>query len=311
MDIFQFIEQAALFGLEYFKIYPGVYRAQVVSNSDPENRGRIQIVCPAVGHNVPSPVWVKPAMYGAGPNRGMFWPPEVDDTVYVSFRMGNASRPEFYLGGWYGYPDNVADVPEEMPYTNTRPEKRGFMTRAGHSIIFSDEPGNEYVRVTWHKPADGDQSLTDEKVTASRAAGEFSFIELTKDGSVTMSNKNGSSMFLNADGENITLVSEQGHSITLTEEGINIVDKEGNLVNLSGGDVGIVAKGGVNVRGASMNIGTGGVFLGDPATFSAVLGEQLLTWLSTHVHGTGVGPSSPPVVPPPPSVLSQSVKLKS
>jgi len=63
--------------------------------------------------------------------------------------------------------------------------------------------------------------------------------------------------------------------------------------------------------GGTVNVGAGGVLLGaDLATFSAVLGEPLMTWLATHNHGTGVGPSTPPIIPPPPTILSQSIKLK-
>jgi len=256
--------------------------------------------------------WVKPAIYGAGEQRGQFWPPEVGDAVAVSFRMGNAGKPEFYIGGWYGAPGDTTDVPVEMPYTNDKPQKRGFMTRGGHSVVFSDEPDNQYIRITWHKPADGDESLTDETKTAARNDGDFAFMELTKDGSVQMSNKNGSSVFLNADAENITVLSQQGHSMTMTETAVSLTDKDGNLISITDGDVTVVSqKGDVNVRGGTVNVGAGGVLLGaDLATFSAVLGEPLMTWLATHNHGTGVGPSTPPIIPPPPTILSQSIKLK-
>ena len=51
------------------------------------------------------------------------------------------------------------------------------------------------------------------------------------------------------------------------------------------------------------------VNLGIKATQSAVLGELLLEWLLTHTHGTGVGPSGPPIVIPTPTLLSKSVKI--
>jgi hypothetical protein len=313
MNVFGFIEQITRFGLEYFRVFPGLYRAQVTDNKDPEHRGRVRIFCPGVGHNEPLPEWVRPAFSGAGDQRGMFWPPEVGDAVFVSFRLGNAGKPEFYVGGWYGIIEKKPDVPTEMPYTNLKPQKRGFMTRGGHSIVFSDEPDNQYVRITWHRPASGDASLSDEKATADRASGDFAFMELTKDGSIQMSNRKGASLFLSADDENVMLLSQHGHSITMTESAINITDKDGKgVISIDGSAITILASGqDITVSGNTLNARTGGVFLGDPATFSAVLGETLLAWLSSHVHGTGVGPSTPPLTAAAlPPILSKSVKLK-
>lgn len=42
---------------------------------------------------------------------------------------------------------------------------------------------------------------------------------------------------------------------------------------------------------------------------SAVLGESLLNWLSTHTHGSVAGPTTPPAVLPTTLLLSQKVKL--
>ncbi len=45
------------------------------------------------------------------------------------------------------------------------------------------------------------------------------------------------------------------------------------------------------------------------ANQKAVLGDALLTWLNSHTHPTGVGPSGPPTVQAPQTLLSQKVKL--
>lgn len=44
--------------------------------------------------------------------------------------------------------------------------------------------------------------------------------------------------------------------------------------------------------------------------YSALCGEVIKMWADTHIHGTGVGPSSPPLQPVPPTGLSKVVKLK-
>lgn len=63
----------------------------------------------------------------------------------------------------------------------------------------------------------------------------------------------------------------------------------------------------IKLDGSLVDIGTG-------ASALAVLGPQLLAWLSTHTHmgdgGPVPAPTSPPLVPPPVSLLSTSVKIK-
>lgn len=44
--------------------------------------------------------------------------------------------------------------------------------------------------------------------------------------------------------------------------------------------------------------------------YSALCGEIVKTWSDSHIHGTGVGPSSPPLQPLPPTALSKVVSLK-
>ena len=139
---------------------------------------------------------------------------------------------------------------------------------------------------------------------------EFAFIELTKDGGIAASNKHGSSVFLNAADKSVLVVSEHGHSISMTADALTLADKDGNVISIDKGAVTVLSTGDVNVRGPVVNIGAGSVFLGDPAAFKAVLGELLVAYLGAHTHGTGLGPSTPPIVPPPPTILSESVKVK-
>ncbi|HWT13947.1 MAG TPA: phage baseplate assembly protein V [Allosphingosinicella sp.] len=79
----------------------------------------------------------------------------------------------------------------------------------------------------------------------------------------------------------------------------------------------------VTVKAAAQIVLAAGVVLkagGNSATHPGVLGDQLLsqltqlvTMFNTHVHGSGVGPTSPPVVPlspPSPGLLSTKVMLE-
>jgi hypothetical protein len=52
------------------------------------------------------------------------------------------------------------------------------------------------------------------------------------------------------------------------------------------------------------------IALGKGADTPGVRGQDLMNWLVSHTHPTGVGPSGPPINPPPPTILSTVVTLK-
>jgi hypothetical protein len=56
-------------------------------------------------------------------------------------------------------------------------------------------------------------------------------------------------------------------------------------------------------------VATAGTIECNGALQSAILGDLFKTYFDTHTHPTGVGPSGPPIVPMPPTTLSQIVKL--
>lgn len=91
--------------------------------------------------------------------------------------------------------------------------------------------------------------------------------------------------------------------ITILPSGDTTIDVGGKsrIVVKASGDVEIVATK-VDINGGTVNVGKG-------ASFSAVHGEPLKTWLEAHIHPTGVGPSGPPTVPLPAPALSSKVKV--
>jgi hypothetical protein len=56
-------------------------------------------------------------------------------------------------------------------------------------------------------------------------------------------------------------------------------------------------------------VATAGTIELNGAAQAAILGDLFKTYFDTHTHPTGVGPSGPPIVPMPPTTLSQIVKL--
>lgn len=284
-----FMQKLSQYGLEFFRKFYSTYRAEVTRVDDPEARGRIQIWCPEAGHTSSVNVWVEPSFSGAGKNRGSFWPPEVGDSVWVSFERGEPGLPRMYWGGWFG----TDEVPTEIrPDKDKEPKKRGFVLRNGSRLTFDETSGSEAVELVWHKPS----SQPAAKATADRDSADKTFLKFDSTGSITLQNKNQSSVKLDADGKKIV-----------------ITDKDNNnTVTIDSNGVKIETSGQVNIEKASVcNINAGQVNIAQGADTPAIRGQDMVQWLAQHTHGSAVGPTTPPVQAGTLSqTLSQVVKLK-
>jgi len=275
MDGSDIIETIMRFGLEYFKVFPGFYRGVVARTDDPEKRGRIQVDVPTVnGANRVPNVWIKPAFFGAGAKRGWFWPPDVGDTVYVAYRNGHPGRPELYLGGWFGWPDQVSDVPDELGYAGDEPEKRGLRTRAGHYFVFNDETGEESVELVWNQEA----GRTDDRTISAASSVKMS-LKFTKDGDIEITDKESQRVVLKGSNKSIRIEDAHGNRVVLDSEGVLVhSDKK--------------------------------IKLGDNADTEAMRFKEWELWAKNHTHPTNTGPSGKPTVPPSRSIASSLVELK-
>lgn len=310
-------------GLERpFKTYYGNYRAFVLDNKDPEKRGRVQISCPEVGHDPqkPLPVWVSSAMDVTGDRMGWFNPPLVGSVVRVAFDQGNPGKPKTYWGGWFTKDDGKFPKPDEFGYADDdTPQKRGFRSRAGHLVLFNDEPGKEQVRILWHQIADGDPAKDDpQKVAQSPAAGDLiGVLDFTKDG-IQLIGPDGSKVALDVANKQILIQDSFGNLFTMGSDGIKMIDTTSggaSTLHLNNkGDISMIASKNINLSAPNINLKGAGIFLSDGAVFSGVNWEPLLAWLASHTHtappGTSGGPTTPPLKPPTPTIQSKSVKLK-
>ena len=87
----------------------GKYRATVVNNIDPENRGRLQLTIPDVLGLVPS-TWAEccaPFSGLPGAAAGIFAIPPIGAAVWVEFEQGDQDRPIWTGGRWA----SATDVP--------------------------------------------------------------------------------------------------------------------------------------------------------------------------------------------------------
>lgn len=148
-----------------------------------------------------------------------------------------------------------------------------------------------------------------------------SFIQLNKTGGMVMSLKKGMIKETHdVDAEKTTWEYKtglkiefdgKGDKVVYTTKGGPVVTIDGaNKITLKAGSTEIVIDGGsgkIELKGDLVDVGTG-------ASALAALGPQLIAWLTSHTHmgdgGPVPGPTSPPLVPPPSTLLSKSVKLK-
>jgi hypothetical protein len=86
--------------------YYGKYRGTVVSNIDPEQRGRIMALVPDVLGMTPSS-WAMPCVPIAGKQEGIFAVPQIGAGVWIEFEQGDPDYP-IWTGGFWGI---AAEVP--------------------------------------------------------------------------------------------------------------------------------------------------------------------------------------------------------
>ena len=130
----------------------GVVPAIVIDNQDPEGLYRIKVKFPWVKESsdqysdspdtedFPS-TWARVATMMAGPDRGSFWLPEVDDEVLVAFEHGDLRRP-YVIGALWNQTDKAIHDNDGQDGKNNF---RTFFSRSGHVLQFIDEDGGEKI----------------------------------------------------------------------------------------------------------------------------------------------------------------------
>jgi uncharacterized protein involved in type VI secretion and phage assembly len=80
--------------------------------------------------------------FGAGPNRGALFLPEVDDEVLVAFEQGDMRRP-YVVGSLY----NGRDKPNEGDGLTQggKVSRRGYVSKQGSMLVFFDDPSKDGV----------------------------------------------------------------------------------------------------------------------------------------------------------------------
>jgi uncharacterized protein involved in type VI secretion and phage assembly len=116
--------------------YYGKYRATVVGNVDPEQRGRIMAMVPDVLGVMPSS-WAMPCLPVAGKQQGTYFIPQIGAGVWIEFENGDADYP-IWTGCFWG---SAAEVPALALAGNPASPSFVLQTTAQNSIVISDLPG--------------------------------------------------------------------------------------------------------------------------------------------------------------------------
>lgn len=271
--MFEFIRRMRDFGLEaaidrYYSKYPG----KVSKTDDPQQQGRIKVTCEPLGRTDELLNWAYPVSPFAGDNYGFYFPPEVGDTAWVWFENGETQSPN-YVGSWFCNPDDAKKpatscVPAEFRNDSAAsPTRRGIKTKAGHGLMFEDNPDNPKVEL-WSgsqesagKPAkknrwlrmqdkpDGEKTIviasvsghstewsdkTGDVYVRTQTAGEHVFDLNDTDHYALLKTKDGHYLRLDDQVLSIELKSKDGHTIRLQDntKKIEVISKSGHQIVL-------------------------------------------------------------------------------
>lgn len=252
--------------------YYGKYRGFVIDNQDKEKLGRLRLIVPSALGDTET-CWALPCLpFGGLADQGFFAVPEVDAQVWVEFEEGNLSLPIWTGTFW----QQTGDIPTEAD--KDEPTTRVFKTPSGHVLQFDDESGEEQIRLRHRSEAE---------------------MVIDKNGTIALTDANGSSLTLDADAGEIVVRDANGNTLTMDSSGIVVEDSNGNKIEMSSSEI--------KVKGQQVVIEGSQVLLGGQGGEPVIKGQSFLTLFATHMHPSAMGPTGPPIPQGEMSSLSSKV----
>ncbi|HYV03423.1 MAG TPA: phage baseplate assembly protein V [Blastocatellia bacterium] len=210
----------------------GKYRAVVVDNADPENRGRLRLRIPSVlGADVVSG-WALPCLpFGGSSDQGFFFVPEIDATVWVEFETGNLDYP-IWVGTFWGKPGGATEVPKPAD-EQSPPTRKIIRTLKGSCIEIEDKDGEEVFIIKYN---DGDKTNT----LTMNADGIL--VEDANENKITM------------DSSGIKAEDLSANKIAMDNNGIVIEDANHNRIEMTPAAINIFPNVACNLGSAAVNM---------------------------------------------------------
>lgn len=282
--------------------------AIVSSTDDPKQLGRIRVKCETLtgDPDVELPRFIEPCL-----DWGMFFIPDVGEEIEIEYIVSGdqdegvpyqafIEEPRYkWRGKRFRSDGGEAPRPIDELFKQNYGKRRGFVSPGGHILLFDDTIGSEQVTLAWKRKADG----------------KVANISFDKNGSVTLSNQNGATLFLDAPSQTATLFGEDQNILSLSPGETKLIDKFGNVISMSDGLITILGSGDMLVSTASnisllpgataniramekVNVEGPQINIGAAADSAMVRGDDLNTYLTSKLTvSTAFGPSGPSTVP--------------
>ncbi len=239
------------------KIY-GVVSAIVTNIQDPDKLGRVKVKFPWLSDSNES-YWARIATFMAGPSRGAFFLPEVNDEVLVAFEHGDINTPYIIGALWNGQ--------DKPPQDNSDGNNhiKEIKSRSGHTLIFNDEDNKE-------------------KITLKSKVGHT--LELDdKDGQglTTLKTNGGHTLIMDDAGKKLTLKDSSGNFFE--------IDSNSGAIQIKGsGEVKVSGQGGIVLDSQEIKLGT--------SASTTLVNDTFIDLFNAHMHtGNSGAPTTPPLVP--------------
>lgn len=239
-------------GIPPLKRINGVVIGIVVNNNDPDELYRVKVKFPWIKESEGKytdvtddesfvSTWARIATFMAGPDRGAFWLPEVDDEVLVAFEHGDLRRP-FILGSLWNGQDHAIHSNKSQKGKNNF---RSIRSRSGHVIQFVDnDKGKQRIVLQTMVAADETQKDAESRdghfIVLEHTDGKekIEIYDRTKKNYILIDSTNNKIMIQSKEGD-ITISAPQGK--------ITIEAKE--LVTKSSAKTSIGASGAMELKG--------------------------------------------------------------
>lgn len=266
------------------------YRATVTNLDDPDKEGKFKVTCPELILNSDEELvyWVIPEL-----QHGWFTVPYIGQQVIIEIDRQYDDENEngiqnFVMSTiikWKGevpFTDKEYDnsyIIDDKFKTNYK-NKRGYVTKKGHYIIFDDTDDDESISIVCKYKNKNESSIV-----------------LDKTGSIIIEDSKNNVVVLNSKDDNIDILHHSGTEIKLSSTSIDIIAQEINstaqtennmtsegTTNISGININITSDATINVSSPVMNIDADLLNLKQGALRPLLKSPEFCAIFDTHVH---------------------------